>query len=121
MKKTFIPNQEAIIEQELRDSDHARDLRWVRDLLEKTEKKLEKAEYDYQNSGGYGSRATITRYDKEVRLCRLALRGLEQSCYRCDLRWRNIWSFVSLLEAEKKEGFDKIDIDRAIDLIKSLY
>ena len=119
--KTFIPNQDAIIEEQLRDEDQERDKKWVRELLDKAEKKLEQAEDNWQNSGGYGSRSAITKYDKEARLCRLALRGLEQGCYRCDLRWRNIRTTVSTLEEEKKGGFDKIDIDRAIDLIKSLY
>lgn len=120
-KKVFIPDQDAIITQQLRDEDRERDKKWVRELLDKAEKKLEQAEYDWQSSGGYGSRSAITKYDKEARLCRLALRGLEQGCYRCDLRWRNIRNTVSTLEEEKKGGFDKIDIDRAIDLIKSLY
>ena len=120
-EKVFIPDQDAIIEQQLRDEAQERDEKWVRDLLDKAEKKLEQAEYDWQNSGGYGTRSSITKHDKEARLCRLALRGLEQGCYRCDLRWRNIRNTVSTLEAEKKGGFDKIDIDRAIDLIKSLY
>ena len=119
--KTFIPNQDAIIEEQLHDEDHKRDLKWVRELLDKAEKKLDQAEYDWQSSGGYGTRSSITKYDKEARLCRLALRGLEQGCYRCDLRWRNIRTTVSTLEAEKKAGFDKIDIDRAIDLIKAMY
>lgn len=119
--KTFIPNQDAIIEKQLRDEDRERDKKWVRDLLNKAEKKLEQAEYDWQLSGGYGSRSAITKYDNEVRLCRLALRGLEQGCHRCDLRLRNISTYTDKLEAEKKAGFDRIDIDRAIDLIKSLY
>lgn len=119
--KTFIPNQDAIITQQLRDHDHDRDLKWVRQRLEKAEEKLVKLEDEWQLSGGYGSRSAITKYDKEARLCRLALRGLEQGCYRCELRWRNISTTVSILEAEKKAGFDRIDIDRAIDLIKSLY
>jgi methionyl-tRNA formyltransferase len=49
------------------------------------------------------------------------LRGLEQGCHRCDLRLRNISAHTDKLEAEKKAGFDRIDIDRAIALIKSLY
>lgn len=119
--KTFIPNQDAVIEQQLRDHDHDRDLKWVRERLEKAEEKLAKLEDDWQLSGGYGSRSAITKLDSEVRLCRLALRGLEQGCRRCDLRLRNISAHTDKLEAEKKAGFDRIDIDRAIDLIKSLY
>ena len=119
--KKFIPNEDAVIEQQLRDHDHDRDLKWVRERLEKAEEKLAKLEDDWQLSGGYGSRSAITKYDKEARLCRLALRGLEQGCHRCDLRWKNISTTVSTLEEEKKGGFDKIDIDRAIDLIKALY
>lgn len=46
---------------------------------------------------------------------------LKQSCHRCDLRWRNISTTVDTLEAEKEAGFDKIDIDRALSMIKSLY
>lgn len=118
--KTFIPNQDAIIEEQLRDEDHKRDLKWVRERLEKAEKKLSELEYEWQSSG-YGSRSQMTRLENEVRLCRLALRGLEQGCYRCDLRWRNIRTTAATLEAEKKAGFDKIDIDRAIDLIKAMY
>jgi hypothetical protein len=119
--KTFIPNEDALIEQQLRDHDRDRDLKWVRERLEKAEEKLAKLEDEWQLSGGYGSRSAITKLDSEVRLCRLALRGLEQGCHRCDLRLRNISAHTDKLEAEKKEGFDKIDIDRAIDLIKSLY
>ena len=118
--KKFIPNQEAIIEEQLRGEDHNRDLKWVTGRLEKAEKKLSELDYEWQSSG-YGSRSAITKLENEVRLCRLALRGLEQGCYRCDLRWRNIRTTVSTLEAEKKAGFDKIDIDRAIDLIKAMY
>jgi hypothetical protein len=119
--KTFVPNQDAIIEQQLRDADRDRDLKWVTERLEKAEAKLSQLEDDWQNSGGYGSRSSITKCDNEVRLCRLALRGLKQSCHRCDLRWRNISTTVDTLEAEKEAGFDKIDIDRALSMIKSLY
>ena len=118
--KTFIPNQEAIIEEQLRNDDHNRDLKWVTSRLEKAEKKLSELEYEWQSSG-YGSRSAITKLENEVRLCRLALRGLEQGCRNCDLRWRNIHSTADTLEKEKKAGFDKIDIDRAIGLIKSMY
>lgn len=118
--KKFIPGQDSIIVEQLRDEDHKRDLKWVRERLEKAEKKLSELEYEWQSSG-YGSRSAITKLENEVRLCRLALRGLEQGCYRCDLRWRNIRTTAATLEAEKKAGFDKIDIDRAIDLIKAMY
>lgn len=118
--KTFIPNQEAIIEEQLRNEDHNRDLKWVRERLEKAEKKLSELEYEWQNSG-YGSRSAITKLENEARLCRLALRGLETGCRRCELRWRNIHSTADTLEKEKKAGFDKIDIDRAINLIKAMY
>ena len=119
--KKFIPNEEAVIEAELRADDRERDLKWVRERLAQAEKKLDRAEQEWQSSGGYGSRSQMTRLDNEVRLCRLALRGLETGCHRCDLRWRNIRTTTATLETEKKAGFDKIDIDRAIDLIKSLY
>lgn len=118
--KKFIPNEEAVIEAELRADDRERDLKWVRERLEKAEKKLSELEYEWQSSG-YGSRSAITKLENEVRLCRLALRGLEQGCYRCDLRWRNIRTTAATLEAEKKAGFESVDIDRTIDLIKSLY
>ena len=42
--KIFIPNEDAVIEQQLRDHDHDRDLKWVRERLEKAEEKLEIAE-----------------------------------------------------------------------------
>jgi hypothetical protein len=119
--KKFIPNEEAVIEAELRADDRERDLKWVRERLAQAEKKLDRAEQEWQSSGGYGSRSQMTRLENEVRLCRLALRGLEQGCYRCDLRWRNIRTTAATLEDEKRAGFDKIDIDRAIDLIKAMY
>ena len=118
--KKFIPGQDSIIEEQLRDEDHKRDLKWVRERLEKAEKKLEQLEYEWQSSG-YGSRSAITKLENEVRLCRLALHGLETGCHRCELRWRNIHSTTDTLENEKKAGFDRIDIDRAIDLIKAMY
>lgn len=121
MAKTFIPNQDAIIEKELRDSDRERDLKWVRERLAKAEEKLGRLENEWQISGGYGSRSAITKTDNEVRLCRLALRGLEQGCHRCDLRWRNISTTADTLKTEKEAGFNKIDIDRALDMIKGLY
>ena len=103
--KTVIPNQDAIIEEQLRDEDRERDKKWVRDLLNKAEKKLEQAEYDWQSSGGYGTRSSITKYDKEARLCRLALRGLEQGCHRCDLRWRNIRNHREHSRSRKERRF----------------
>lgn len=119
--KRFIPGQEAIIEEQLRNDDHDRDLKWVSERLEKAEKKLAQLEYEWQASGGYGSRSAITKLDNEVRLCRLALRGLEQGCYRCELRWRNISTTAYTLEKEKEAGLEKIDIDRAIGIIRGLY
>lgn len=118
--KKFIPGQDSIIEEQLRDEDHKRDLKWVRERLEKAEKKLSELEYEWQSSG-YGSRSAITKLENEVRLCRLALRGLETGCHRCEMRWRNIHSTADTLEKEKKAGFDKIDIDRAIGIIKAMY
>ena len=76
--KKFIPNQDAIIEEQLRDEDHKRDLKWVRERLEKAEKKLSELEYEWQSSG-YGSRSAITKLENEVRLCRLALRGSKRA------------------------------------------
>ena len=119
--KKIIPNEEAVIEAELRADDRERDLKWVRERLAQAEKKLDRAEQEWQSSGGYGSRSQMTRLENEVRLCSLALRGLETGCHRCDMRWRNIRTTAATLETEKKAGFDKIDIDRAIDLIKAMY
>ena len=119
--KKFIPNEEAVIEAELRADDRERDLKWVRERLAQAEKKLDHAEQEWQRSGGYGSRSQMTRLENEVRLCRLALRGLETGCHRCDMRWKNISSLADTLEAEKKAGFESVDIDRVEGMIKSLY
>ena len=80
--KKFIPNEEAVIEAKLRADDRERDLKWVRERLAQAENKLDRAEQEWQRSGGYGSRSQMTRLDNVVRLCRLALRGLETGCHR---------------------------------------
>ena len=118
---TFIPNKEAVLDKELRDHDHDRDLAWVRERLDRAKTKMQRLEYEWQNSGGYGSRSAITKCDNEIKLLRLALRGLETGCHRCDMRWRNISHMTDTLKSEKKAGIKTVDIDRAIDMIKSLF
>lgn len=118
--KRPIPGSNAFIEEQLHDEARVRDRKWVTDRLEKAEEKLERIEYDWQSSGGYGSRSAITKLENEIQLCRLALSGLEQGCHRCEIRLRNINSFTKTLKAEKEAGCETVAIDRAVDLINAL-
>lgn len=109
------------IDDELARDKYNRDLEFVTKKLEKAEKAYEKAENSWQNSGGYGSRSNITYYHDQIKLCRLALKGLENQCTACTSRRRNAMKMISDLESEKKElGISTISIDRAIDLINTL-
>lgn len=108
-------------EDELAKDKYERDLAFVNEKMEKAQKALDKAENSYQLSGGYGSRSNIIHYQNQVKLCRLALKGLENQCTACTRRRRNAMKMISDLESEKKElGISTISIDRTIDLINTL-
>ena len=108
------------IDDELARDKNNRALEFVTKKLEKAEKAYEKAENSWQNSGGYGSRSNITYYHDQIKLCRLALKGLENQCTACTRRRRNAMKMISDLEAEKKLGEASIDMDRVISFINAL-
>ena len=108
------------IEDKLAQDKYERDLAFVNGKMEKAQKALDKAENSYQLSGGYGSRSNIIHYQDQIKLCRLALKGLENQCTACNRRYRNAMKMISDLEAEKKLGEASIDMDRAISFINAL-
>lgn len=108
-------------EDKLAKDEYERDLAFVNEKMEKAQKALDKAENSYQLSGGYGSRSNIIHYQDQVKLCRLARKGLECQCSVCSLRRKNAMKMISDLESEKKElGEASIDMDRVISFINAL-
>ena len=120
MKVTVI-GADQIAEEQLREDKIKRDTEFVLDKLNKERNALDKAEREWQESGGYGTRSPITRHYNQVKLCELALKGLEQTCSYCQRRRNNIKLLCEKLKAESKIGFETISIERAIDIIESIY
>ena len=120
MKVTILGAGTAI-EEQLQEERIKKDTEFVLNRLEKERKALDNAEREWQESGGYGTRSPITRHYNQVKLCELALKGLEQTCSYCQRRRNNIKLLCEKLKAESKIGFETISIERAIDIIESLY
>lgn len=120
MKVTII-GEDAKINEQLQEEKKQSDMEFVMNRLNKERKALENAEREWQESGGYGTRAPITRHYNQIKLCELALKGLEQTCSYCQRRRNNIKSFCEKLKAESKIGVDAISIERVINIIESLY
>lgn len=108
------------VDEELKQEQRDSDLRWVIELRDKAQASYDKAEHEYQNSGGYGSRGSITKYYNQVKLCELAIKGLNHQCQCCSLRLKNGHTFIKQLQEDKKAGFDNIPIERVISMINAM-
>ena len=112
---------EATIMRELDEDRHNRDKAFVEKELAKARRNLEKAEINWEQSGGYGSRAPINRWSDYERLCLLALKAVEQSCGKCSRRNKTCYELIKKLDKLCKDGVEKIDIEEVRSMINSLW
>lgn len=108
-------------EREMRLENDQRDREFVAVQMEKALKKLEKAEQHWAESEGYGSRSPVYRADDQVRLCRLAEKGVAQSCYTCNKRLKQLNAKIKELMEKEKLCIQQIDIHDVIDMLRSVY
>ena len=112
---------EATIMRELDEDRHNRDKAFVEKELAKARRNLEKAEINWEQSGGYGSRAPINRWSDQERLCLLALKAVEQSCGKCSRRNKTCYELIKGLDERREIGEEKLDIEEVRNMINSLW
>ena len=94
---------------------------FVNKLYDRAEKNLAKAEKNWEDSAGYGSRAPIYRRQDQLRLCRLALQGASHQCFKCDKHYSHVSEAIKQYEDMRKAGIETVPISTVIDALASLY
>ena len=112
---------ESEIMAELERETAGRDRQFVIQQLEKAEKNLNKAEQNWQDSGGYGSRAPINRWSDQERLCQIALKAVNSTCEKCTRRNKRIRELIEQLETMQRSGCENISIERALNMLGSVW
>lgn len=112
---------ESQLMEELERETAAREQVFVEKQLEKAQINLSKAEANWESSGGYGSRAPINRWSDQERLCRIAMKAVSSTCERCARRNKAIRELLKQLEGMQKSGAQTISIERARDMLESIW
>ena len=112
---------ESEIMKELDEEKREREQAFVLKELERARKNLEKAEINWEQSGGYGSRAPINRWSDQERLCLLALKAIEQSCGKCSRRNKTCYELIKKLDKRRETGVVKLDIEEVRSMIDLLW
>jgi hypothetical protein len=109
------------IDDELERQKYESDKAFVEQQYDKANIALEKAERSYQLSGGYGSRSNIVHYQNQLKLCGLALKGLESTCQTCRHRRSNANRFLDdLKQCQEELDIDRIPVKQVIGMIEAL-
>lgn len=95
----------------LEEDQREKNLKFVESELEKAEDHYDKAYEAYQLSGGYGSRATMDRWFKQVRLCKLALQAVSNQCPGCNYHFKQSVKAAKELARLEKEGVENLSIE----------
>lgn len=117
-KHTNASKEQAIdklLEQERIDAQIA----FAAKMLEKAEIKLEKANKRWDEAEGYGSRTPVYNALDQVRLCRLAVKGAEMTCNRCESRRKNIYIEIEKIKKEQEQGITNISTERILNILRS--
>ena len=112
---------ESELMEELEREQNERERVFVEKQLEKAEIRLQKAEDNWQNSGGYGSRAPVDRWSDQERLCTIALRAVNSSCEKCTRRNKRIRELIEQIEAMQRSGSGDISLERVKDMLGSVW
>ena len=95
-----------------------------RELIEKirsnAQKHYDQNEENYQSAGSPGSYRAMNKWRDLMDVCDMAMESLETECSRCRQRYRNGKIFEQQLKDRKTAGQEKIDIDEAIELIRTV-
>ena len=90
----------------------------VQKIKDDAEKKYDKYWYEYQVSGTPSKEKTALKYEDLIKVCNMALEGLDDGCYRCMLRSKNGKEIIRSLKDLLSVGETTIDINTAIDYIE---
>ena len=92
-----------------------------KELIEKirsnAQKHYDQNEENYQSAGSPGSYRAMSKWQDILDVCSMAAASLETECSRCRQRYRNGKILAQQLKDQKAAGQEKIDIDKAIELI----
>lgn len=118
--KSMAKTESAIME-ELDKEHKEREKQFVLKELERARRNLEKAEQNWENSGGYGSRAPIYRWSDQERLCTIAMRAVEYQCEMCRKHRERTYEAMKELEKRQKAGDVSISLEEVRGIINALW
>lgn len=91
----------------------------IRRVMADAQKRLEKANENYQCVGSASAARTVRKYEEIVMVCEMALESLEQECGRCALHRRN-GSHITEELRKRAQHDTHMPIDEAISFIESV-
>lgn len=97
---------------------------FVRKMLEEYDKKYQKYDHEYQFSGSASTLRTAQKYEDIVKVCELALKGLDDECHACRRRYHNGQEIIKKLRQIQEHGEETISIADAvtyIEIVSSLF
>ena len=93
---------------------------FVRKILEEADKKYQKYDYEYQYSGSSSTLRTAQKYEDIVKVCELALIGLDDECNACRRRYHNGQEIIKMLHQLQEHGEETISIEKAVTYIEAV-
>ena len=112
------------ITEEQEDRFRAEERRRKTELIERirdnAQKHYDLNEANYQSAGMPGSLRAMNKWQDLLDVCSMAAESLETECSRCRQRYRNGKLCEQQLKDRKAAGMEKIDIDDAIELIRTV-
>lgn len=91
---------------------------FVRKMLDEYDKKYQKYDREYQFSGSPSTLRTAQKYEDVVKVCELALEGLDDECHACRRRYHNGQEVIKNLRQMQEHGEEMIKIEDAITYIE---
>jgi hypothetical protein len=106
-------------EDRYRASERARKTALIDKIEKDARKRYEQAEENYQSAGSLSSYRSMEKWRDLLDVCSMARESMEQSCYRCEQRYKNGKSIAEMLRQRKACGVESISIDEAIEQVRN--
>lgn len=94
--------------------------KFVRKMLDEYDKKYQKYDREYQFSGSVSTLRTAQKYEDIVKVCELALIGLDDECNACRRRYHNGQEIIKMLRQLQEHGEETISIEKAVTYIEAV-
>ena len=106
-------------EDQLRTDRRREQEKTVRRVMEEAQKRLDKAEENYNCTGSASAARTVRKYEDLVMVCEMALDSMSRECGRCALHRRNGAGIVKQLRERRQLG-EQMPIEEAITFVEAV-